>query len=121
MRAVLVVEDEPLIRLAAVDLVDAAGFEALDAANADQAIRILEQRSDIRLIFSDVDMPGTMDGLKLAHYVRGRWPPIHIIIASGQSIIEQAAMPSGAVFFAKPYHAPTIAKAIASMIGEADL
>lgn len=91
---VLVVEDEWLLRLLAVELVEEAGFVALQAANADEAIVILEHRVDIALIFTDVDMPGTMDGLKLAHAVRRRWPPIKI---------SDADLPSDARFFSKPY------------------
>ena len=100
---VLVVEDEPLIRMAAVDLVHDAGLKALEAANADDAIQILEARKDIRIVFTDVDMPGTMDGLKLAHHIRKRWPPILLIIASGKSILDEADLPSDARFFPKPY------------------
>lgn len=90
MSVVLVVEDEPLIRMAACMIVEDAGFIALEAANADDAIRILESRSDIRLIFTDVDMPGSLDGLKLAHFVRNRWPPIKIIVASGKAMLPKA-------------------------------
>jgi len=116
MHVVLVVEDEPLIRLAAVDIVLSAGFEALEAGNADEAIHILEHRPDIRLVFTDIEMPGTMDGLKLAHYVKGRWPPIKIIVASGKGILAESELPDGSRFFGKPYHHPMIAAAIASMI-----
>ena len=73
---VLVVEDSALIRMGAVDLVLSAGYEALEAQDADEAIRILESRDDIDLVFTDVQMPGTMDGIKLAHYIRDRWPPV---------------------------------------------
>lgn len=72
---VLVVEDSMIIRMSAVDLVLSAGYEALEACDADEAIRILEARNDIDLVFTDVQMPGTMDGVKLSHYIRDRWPP----------------------------------------------
>ena len=100
---VLVVEDEPLLRLAALYLVADAGFEPLEAANADEAIRILEARTDINIVFTDIDMPGSMDGLKLAEAVRGRWPPIQIIVTSGHRLVAPSDMPAGSVFFAKPY------------------
>jgi two-component system, response regulator PdtaR len=100
---ILVVEDHPLIRLSALDLIHNAGFEGLEAANAEEAIKILEARTDIRLVFTDVEMPGTMDGVKLAHYIRNRWPPIHLIVASGKAIIEESQLPSGSRFFPKPY------------------
>src|ERR1700678_3415810 len=80
--AVLIVEDEPLIRMSAVYLIESAGFEVYQAGSADAAIALLELHEKICLIFTDVDMPGSMDGLKLAHYVRGRWPPVKIIVTS---------------------------------------
>ena len=76
---VLIVEDELLLRMNAVDMVGAAGFEVVAAANADEAIEILETRRDVTVVFTDIQMPGSMDGLKLARAVRGRWPPIKIV------------------------------------------
>ena len=101
--AVLIVEDEPLVRLCAVETVEAAGFTVIEAANADEAIRILESRRDIRVVFTDIHMPGSMDGLKLAHAVRDRWPPIKIIVTSGRERIAEQDLPAGGRFFAKPY------------------
>jgi CheY-like chemotaxis protein len=80
---VLIVEDEFLLRMDAVDMIAAAGFEVVEAINADDAIEILESRPDITAVFTDIQMPGTMDGLKLARAVRGRWPPVKIIATSG--------------------------------------
>ena len=105
---VLVVEDNPLILMSALDLVTTAGFKGVGAASADEAIGILEARADIRLVFTDVEMPGTIDGLKLAHYIRERWPPIHLIVASGRSILEESQLPAGSRFFSKPYDDNTI-------------
>lgn len=113
---VLVVEDDPLIRMSAVDLVETAGFEAIEAESADEAIRILEARADIRLVFTDVEMPGTIDGVKLAHYIRNRWPPIHLIVASGRAILEESQLPSGSRFFSKPYDDNTIVKEMTRML-----
>ena len=118
--AVLVVEDDALIRLSAVDLVTSAGFEAIEAANADEAIRILEARQDIRLVFTDVEMPGTMDGIKLAHYIKRRWPPVLLIIASGRAIVQESDLPEGTRFFPKPYQDHTIVKEISRMIKALD-
>jgi CheY-like chemotaxis protein len=101
--AVLIVEDEPLVRLCAVETVEAAGFTVIEAANADEAIRILESRRDIRVVFTDIHMPGSMDGLKLAHAVRDRWPPIKIIVTSGREKVAEQELPAGGRFFAKPY------------------
>ena len=100
---VLIVEDEFLLRMDAVDMIEAAGFEAVEAANADQAIEILEARSDITVIFTDIQMPGSMDGLKLARAVRGRWPPIKIVATSGHVHVGEADLPAGGRFLAKPY------------------
>jgi CheY-like chemotaxis protein len=101
--AVLVVEDEPLLLMDAMDMIEDAGFVAYGAANADEAIRHLERHSDIRVLFTDVDMPGTMDGLKLAHAVRDRWPPVSIIVASGHVRVTQDDLPLNGLFFSKPY------------------
>ncbi len=94
---ILVVEDSPLILMSALELVKSAGFEGVGAESADEAIGILEARADIRLVFTDVEMPGTMDGVKLAQYIRDRWPPIHLIVASGRSILEESQLPSDCV------------------------
>ena len=113
---VLVVEDEPLILMNAMEIVADGGFEALGAANADQAIRILENRDDISLVFTDVNMPGSMDGLKLARAVRGRWPPIRIIVTSAFRLAEEGELPEGGRFFKKPYVPAQITDAIRELI-----
>jgi CheY-like chemotaxis protein len=111
--AVLVVEDEPLMLMDAVELVTEAGFEAIAAKNADDAIRILENRSDIRVVFTDVNMPGSMDGIRLAHAVRNRWPPIEIIVTSGLTVANvQDLLPERGIFFPKPYTPAQIAGAL---------
>jgi CheY-like chemotaxis protein len=101
--AVLIVEDEFLLRMGAVDIIAAAGYEVIEAADADEAIEILESRSDIAVIFTDVQLPGSMDGLKLARAVRGRWPPIKIVATSGQVQVRETDLPEGGRFLAKPY------------------
>src|ERR1700709_2157331 len=104
---VLIVEDELLLRMNAVEMIDAAGFEVVEAANADQAIEILEARRDITVMFTDIQMPGSMDGLKLARAVRGRWPPVKIVATSGHLHIEENELPEGGRFLPKPYsHVP---------------
>src|SRR6187551_468046 len=99
---VLVVEDEIVLRMRAVDIVEDAGFTAVEAVNADQALSILESRSDISLLFSDIQMPGTMDGLKLARAVHERWPAIKIILVSGQVTPLDDEKPADSRFFGKP-------------------
>ena len=111
-RAILIVEDEPLVRLCAVDAVAAAGFEVIEAASADEAIQILERRSDILAVFTDIQMPGSMDGLKLAHAVRNRWPPIKLIVTSGRELVTEHDLPEGGRFFAKPYDPTEICRAL---------
>lgn len=100
---VLVVEDEPIIRMNAVTVIEDAGYDVLEAGNADDAILLLETRSDIRVVFSDIEMPGSMNGLKLIHAVRERWPPVVLILASGRVSPLVADMPSDTVFLRKPY------------------
>src|SRR4051794_7618229 len=90
---VLIVEDEFLIRVAAAEAIGESGFEVIEAANADEAITILEARQEVRVVFTDVKMPGSMHGMRLAHAVRHRWPPIRIIATSGHYDIDEACLP----------------------------
>src|ERR1700754_192616 len=99
---VLVVEDEMILRMRAVDIVEDAGFNPVEAVNADEAIAILESRSDIALLFTDIQMPGSMDGLKLAHAVHARWPAIRIVLVSGEVNPSDADRPADSRFFGKP-------------------
>jgi CheY-like chemotaxis protein len=101
---VLVVEDEALVRFSMCEEIARAGFKVYEADNADEAIRLLEANPDIQLIFTDVDMPGSMDGVKLAHYVRKRWPPVKIIVTSGHPHVTAEQLPNGSLFLSKPYH-----------------
>jgi CheY-like chemotaxis protein len=107
---ILVVEDEAFIRMDAVEILRAAGFDILEAANADEAIQMLERRSDIRLIFIDIDMPGSMNGLKLAVAVRDRWPPVRIIATSGHFKFQD--LPADARFISKPCQPAQIISAV---------
>jgi CheY-like chemotaxis protein len=107
---VLVVEDEALVRMDIAEYLIDAGFTVLEAEDADQAIDILNARTDIQLLFTDIDMPGSMDGLKLAAFVRDRWPPVKIIVTSGNR--EAPDLPGDTPFFAKPYLPSKIAEAI---------
>jgi CheY-like chemotaxis protein len=116
---VLVVEDDMLLRMRAVDMVEDAGYTSVEAVDADQAVTILESRSDIALLFTDIQMPGSMDGLELAHSVRDRWPPIRIILVSGQLKLASTDMPAGSRFFGKPLEAKVMIELMQSMIGNA--
>jgi CheY-like chemotaxis protein len=113
---VLVVEDEALIRMDIADCLEDAGYAVMQASDADQAIRILEAHEEIRLVFTDVDMPGSMDGLRLAAYIRDRWPPIQLIVTSGHVPVVETDLPSGGRFFNKPYQGSHITDAIAEML-----
>lgn len=112
---VLVVEDEPLLRMLAVDFIEDAGFAAVEAESADAAVAILESRTDIRIVFTDIDMPGSMDGIKLAAAVRDRWPPIEIVIVSGHRRSVDIELPERAVFFSKPYNVDAVTATLRSM------
>jgi two-component system, response regulator PdtaR len=116
---VLVVEDHPLVRMAVREVMTEAGFEALDASSASGAIRTLEARPDIRLVFTDAEMPGTMNGIGLAHYIRKRWPPVKLIIVSGKREIASEELPAGARFFHKPYRETSIVEAMIGMLSGA--
>ena len=100
---VLVVEDEFLVRMQAVDMIEEAGFDAIEANNADEAIRLLETRKDIRIVFTDIEMPGSMDGLRLARAIRDRWPPIELILTSGKHQFSSNEIPARGHFVPKPY------------------
>jgi CheY-like chemotaxis protein len=106
---VLVVEDEALIRISAVHMVEDAGFMAVDACDADEAIAILERRNDVWAVFTDIIMGRTKSGLRLAKMIRGRWPPIHLILTSGLHAPNQSEFPANARFIGKPYGAEQIA------------
>ena len=100
---VLIVEDDFLIRLQAAQIIAKAEFDVVEASSADEAISILEARSDITVLFTDIQMPGSMDGLKLAAAVKGRWPPIKIVATSGLVNVRPEDLPEGGRFISKPY------------------
>jgi two-component system, response regulator PdtaR len=114
---VLVVEDEPLLRMLAVEVVEEAGFIAIEARDADEAVVLLESRSDITLLFTDINMPGSMDGLKLAHAARNRWPPIKILVVSGKQRLQSSDLPSNSCFVEKPYQASALVEELRSLVG----
>ena len=112
---VLVVEDEFLVRLHAVSLLEAAGFSTLAAGDADEAIAWLEARADIRVVFTDINMPGAMDGLRLAHVIRHRWPPIELVLTSGHDHLE-GDIPERGIFLGKPYRAADLTRSIQALL-----
>ena len=115
---VLVVEDF-LIRMHAAEMIEEAGFEVVEASNADEAVAILEARLDIAVVFTDIQMPGSMDGLKLARAVRDRWPPIHIVATSGLVDVRIGDLPNGGRFLPKPYSPAQVIGALRELTNDA--
>jgi CheY-like chemotaxis protein len=116
---VLVVEDEMMLRMRVVDMVEDAGYVPVEAVDADEALIILQSRSDIALMLTDVQMPGSMNGLQLAHTVHERWPPIRIILASGQLKLSGSEIPVDSRFFGKPLQSDEIIAEMREMLGRA--
>lgn len=114
---VLVVEDEMVLRMRAVDIVQDAGFTPLEAVNADQALLILKSRSDISLLFTDIQMPGSIDGLELAHVVHKRWPAVKIVLVSGKVVLSEMDKPANSRFFGKPLEAKQMIAELQEMVG----
>ena len=112
---VLVVEDEPLVQLDITDFLENDGFKVFTARNADEAVALLEIHLEIQILFTDIDMPGSMDGLKLAAAVRNRWPPVHIVVTSGHHVMDVTDLPDGGMFYSKPYLSADIAAAFRTL------
>lgn len=112
---VLIVEEDALIRMSAVHMVEDAGYAVVEACNADEAIGILERRNNnVRVVFTDINMSGSMDGLRLVHAIRNRWPPIHLIVASGLNVRDK--LPANGRFVRKPYAAEDITTALDDLL-----
>ncbi|HEX8383245.1 MAG TPA: HWE histidine kinase domain-containing protein [Sphingomonas sp.] len=118
---VLVVEDEMVLRMRAVDIVEDAGFVPIEAVSADEAMQILESRDDISLLFTDIQMPGSIDGLKLAHAAHTRWPHIKIVLVSGQMAVTDADKPDDSKFFPKPLEIERMVLELQEMVGKGAL
>jgi CheY-like chemotaxis protein len=104
MKSVLVVEDDTIVNMYAAEELRGAGYRVLTAPSADDAIALLEEDPEIHVVFTDIDMPGSMDGLKLAAAVRNRWPPIKIIVTTGQAAPASDDLPQDSIFIPKPYN-----------------
>ncbi|HEX4511654.1 MAG TPA: response regulator [Burkholderiaceae bacterium] len=113
---VLVVEDEPLLRLHAVSLLEDAGFDTLQAGSADEAIALLEKDANIQIVFTDIDLPGGMDGMKLAAAVRDRWPPVELVLTSGHIKVRDADLPARGHFLSKPYDAERLINTMQGLV-----
>jgi CheY-like chemotaxis protein len=115
MSVILTVEDEFFISEYLRLLLEQAGYEVVPTHNADEAIAVLERRSDIHTIITDINMPGSMDGLRLAVAVRDRWPPIKIIVVTGNKPPELDELPDDSLFVAKPYTAARMIAAVSEL------
>jgi len=111
----LIVEDEAIVRFELIDLFEEEGYRVFAAANAEQAISILDDHGEVRVVLTDIDMPGTMDGLKLAHYVRKRFPPTLLLVASGRRSVPPDQMPEHSAYFAKPFDPAAMLRKIDEM------
>ena len=116
---VLIVEDEFLLRMDSAEAIENAGFEVIQASNADEAIAILTGQPDIHVVFTGIQMPGSMDGLKLAAFVRNRWPPIKIVATSGLVRVADDDLPAGSVFLPKPYRDTEVVAALRALTATA--
>ncbi|KAB1072972.1 response regulator [Methylobacterium planeticum] len=115
-RLVLVVEDDAIVRLVARDMLEDAGFEVLEADGADGALAVLEREPDVGALFTDVDMPGSMDGVALAARVAERWPQIRLVVTSGRTGMRDSDLPDAGKFLSKPYRQVQLVGAIASAV-----
>jgi CheY-like chemotaxis protein len=118
--AVLVVEDEPIVRMVARDMVEDAGFAAFDASNAKEAIEALKTHAHIGILFTDVDMPGAMDGVDLAHHVHRRWPAVRILVTTGRGEVVARDLPAGCSLIGKPYHLARLVETLRGLASAAD-
>ena len=108
----LVVEDEPLIMMEAVDILEAEGFEVFEAWSADKALALLEGRGPVQVLFTDVHMPGSMNGFGLAREVKRRWPETAVIVCSGHVKPGPDDMPAGARFIDKPFSSRLVTETV---------
>jgi|SRR5471030_106391 CheY-like chemotaxis protein len=116
--AILVVEDDPLIRMVAVDIVEDLGFPTCEASGAEEAIQVLESRRDVFAVFTDINMPGSMNGVELSRYVKQRWPSLAVIVTSGRIPAYGVALPKGCAFLPKPYRGAQLAQQLQQLVGE---
>ncbi|MDB5432222.1 MAG: putative response regulator [Caulobacter sp.] len=117
---ILIVESETLVRMELVTSLTEMGLRVLAAANADEAIVLLDTHPEIEVLLTDIGMPGSMDGLKLAHHVRERWPPVKIIVTSGLLSTQLSDLPGESLFLPKPYGPVSLTEVLGRMIGGKD-
>jgi DNA-binding NtrC family response regulator len=108
----LVVEDEVLVRMLVVDVLEDEGFEVIEVPTADHAVSVLEQREDIRVVFTDVDMPGRLKGFQLARHVQDHHHRVRVIIGSGKCRPGPDDIAPGMIFLQKPYPLETLVREV---------
>ena len=113
---ILLVDDEALVRMVGADILTDADFRGIDAVNADEALAMLEARSDVRVLVTDVEMPGALDGFTLARLVDKTWPQIGIVVVSGRAQPAEGDLPPKALFLGKPYTPDALVKAVRSIL-----
>lgn len=112
---ILIVEDEAIVRFELIDLFEDEGYRVFAAADAEEAIAVLDRHGEVRVVLTDIDMPGTMDGLRLAHYIRHRFPPTLLLVASDRAAVPASEMPEHSAYFAKPFDPAAILRKIDEM------
>jgi CheY-like chemotaxis protein len=115
---VLLVEDEPLVREFEIDVLQDAGFRVLEARSADEAFDMLRGRPDVRIVFTDVDMPGSLNGFEFSRLVRQGWPEVAILVSSGKMAPQAGDLPEGAAFIAKPYRPDDLVEQLHKLVRE---
>jgi CheY-like chemotaxis protein len=113
---VLVVEDLTLVRMFMADFLDEAGFKVFEAVSADEALTVLQARPDVQAVVTDIEMPGSMNGIELAQTIRERWPGIGVVVTSGRQRLGQDDLPEEAAFLAKPYLPETVISVLRQMV-----
>lgn len=113
---VLLVDDEPIIRAVGTDALEEAGFEVIEAKDADDAVRILEMLGEVHVLFTDIRMPGSMNGLELARLVHERWPAMKILVTSGDTWPTTTQLPDDGHFLAKPYRMDALQNEVSSLM-----
>jgi CheY-like chemotaxis protein len=113
---VLLVEDEPLVRILNLDILHEAGFRVVDANDADEAFEILKRRTDVKAVLTDVDMPGSMNGFEFARLVAQGWPEVGVLVISGKMRPGPGDLPPRSGFLPKPYDPETLIKALREII-----
>lgn len=115
-RTILLVEDDALLRMNAAEILEDAGFAVVEAADADAALKIIGEHEKIGILFTDVHMPGSMNGFRLAQVVHERWPGVALILTSGEMRPQKAEIPHAGIFIPKPYTGRELASALNEMV-----